>query len=1001
LRSPRVLLARIFGLLALVGALHSDKQVMKPQAVSSSDPIPEVAVTPERRIAPTTTPRAAVERTATPTFASIPATENEWPQYRHDIQRSGRASDTLQLDPGNGVLHLQWAYSFGERVEIEVEPIVATGKVFVGAMNGAMTALNAYDGSLAWHFTQAGPIPHSAAYADGRLFFGSLDGNVYALDATNGALLWKMQTGGPVYAAPAVADGNVYIGSTAGRFFALDSSSGAQRWSFPTGQAHLPTAFTGAAALSPDGQRIYVGNEDLLARALDTKSGSLLWQQQLLGVGMRSAYPVVADDGATVIFVTSKPGIQSYVPTENYPKAEPGSDPALTWNRYYRSYPERRATFFLDAASGAELWNSTAARYVPLPLPYWGLLEPVLDDGGNAWFAISGGATGSDFGDFSLDHDSRLVRVELDDGVATQVAARGDFQLRMDENGRATFAGDHYLTTISEDLGAYDTAGKIKATLFGNGFDSHMDPLAPLPSPHLWRYGGAIAMGGVPGASPPVVAGGMVFYVSYGWLFALGAADRGLDPSGAQPIRFLARNTRLHNLTYPQTAAPSIAELQAELDRRVIDLIASADSFPYARFEQAGRLMQDEISGFQIFGQAGERIWILTQALPQLSPGVRAQALSYLRRVAQAELFDPDQYSYRRDCLIYGQVGTTSGAACEKADIVAAWFADNELLVGERLYAMAAYGEATGDWSLIDANWSMITGLFGKFTAAYDRTLGLCVFPKWHVGKLGLASQIGAAAGVLRMAERRGDSGVVAQAQALLDSLLAARVRLAHYIRDQYDAGVITAQPLRIDPDGVPNRDDIFKYNDPGELLPLGGDRDRASDTRQLTWHDGGAATTHSSAGFMHFAALVGYSPLYPELAAKLRSDLLLETRRYVQTYEVNAPWWWMNDLAHHTTTGGEHLWHSPTLAHDLFQTKAWVLGEDWDTLRRQLPLPMSTNSRYDLYRLHNLATLLALRPGDLSGTGDLSNRNIDIRYAPIVSPIEPAVLQAQSSYTT
>ena len=216
-----------------------------------------------------------------------------------------------------------------------------------------------------------------------------------------------------------------------------------------------------------------------------------------------------------------------------------------------------------------------------------------------------------------------------------------------------------------------------------------------------------------------------------------------------------------------------------------------------------------------------------------------------------------------------------------------------------------------------------------------------------------------------------------------------------------YDAGAIAPLPLRIDPDGVPNRDDIFKYNDPGELLPLGGDRDRASDTRPLTWYDGSTALTPSSAGFMHYAALVGYSPLYPELAAQLRSDLLRETTQYVQTYEINAPWWWMSDLAHHTTAGGENLWHSPTLAHDLFQAKAWVLGEDWETLRRQLPVPMSINPRYDLYRLHNLATLLALRPPDLSRSQDTSDMNAATRTIPAISFGEVAARYAHISYTT
>jgi hypothetical protein len=891
---------------------------------------------------------------------------DEWPQYRHDIQRSGRASAPFATG-SDGRLHLQWAYSLGERVEVEVEPIVAAGKVFVGAMNGTMTALNSIDGSVAWTFN-TGPIAHTAAYADGRVFFGDLDGYVYALDAQHGALLWKVQTGGPVYAAPAVVNDTVYIGSTAGRFFAFDAANGTERWHYPPGDARLPTAFTGAAALAPDGSRVYVGNEDLIARALDAASGALLWHRQLTGVGMRSSYPVVADSGTVVIFITTKPGVQSYLPTEAYPDVAPGNDPAATWNTYYQRYPERRTTFFLDAASGAELWESATRRYVPLPIPYWGLLAPVLDDRGNAWFPTPGGASGDGFGAYALDHDSRLVRVALDSGVATQAAVREAFQMRPDENGRATMAGNAYLTTISEDLGVYAPDRTSKAELFGNGFASHMDPLAPLPSQHLWRYGGSVAMGGVPGASPPVVAAGTVYYISYGWLFALGPIDQGKDPSGTQPIAFPAHDARAHLLTYPRAGGPSLEEIQTELEQRVADLVALGPQAPFARFEQAGGKMQDEISGFQLFGTTGERIWILSQALPFVSPALRPRVLAYLHDLAQNDLFNPDQYAYRLDCLIFGQAGVASGPSCTASDsIVAAWYADNELLTGERLYAMAAYSEATNDWSLVGANWEFIKGLFGLFTSAYDPALGFCRFNKWHVGKLGLASQIGAAAGMLRMATYRGDTATSAQAQTLLDNLLATRIRLAHYVRDQYDAGAITPLPLRIDPDGVPNRDDIFKYNDIGELIPLNGDRDRATDPRQLTWYDGDQAVIHSSAGFMHYAALTGYSPLYPELAERLRRDLLPEMRRYVQTYEINAPWWWMSDLAHHTTSGGEHLWHSPTLAHDLFQTKAWVLREDWDTLRQQLPLPMSINPRYDLYRLHNLATLLARSAPDLS----------------------------------
>jgi uncharacterized repeat protein (TIGR01451 family) len=113
----------------------------------------------------------------------------------------------------------------------------------------------------------------------------------------------------------------------------------------------------------------------------------------------------------------------------------------------------------------------------------------------------------------------------------------------------------------------------------------------------------------------------------------------------------------------------------------------------------------------------------------------------------------------------------------------------------------------------------------------------------------------------------------------------------------------------------------------------------------------------------MHYPALSGYFPLSSEMSARLRADLLDMTHYYVKSYEVNNPWWWMSDLAHSTTCGGEHIYHSPTLAWTLFQVKARVLEEDWRDLVRQLPEPVSFNSRYDLYRLQNLATLLELGP--------------------------------------
>ena len=74
----------------------------------------------------------------------FPQTSNDdWPMYQHDPAHSGRTSATVFSD---GPLYLQWAYAFGERVEVEAQPVIADGVVYQGVMNGEMHAIDADTG---------------------------------------------------------------------------------------------------------------------------------------------------------------------------------------------------------------------------------------------------------------------------------------------------------------------------------------------------------------------------------------------------------------------------------------------------------------------------------------------------------------------------------------------------------------------------------------------------------------------------------------------------------------------------------------------------------------------------------------------------------------------------------------------------------------------------------------------------------------------------------------
>jgi len=60
--------------------------------------------------------------------------------YQHDPAHSGRTPATVFND---GPLYLQWAYAFGERVEVEAQPVISGSVIYQGVMNGEMHAIDA------------------------------------------------------------------------------------------------------------------------------------------------------------------------------------------------------------------------------------------------------------------------------------------------------------------------------------------------------------------------------------------------------------------------------------------------------------------------------------------------------------------------------------------------------------------------------------------------------------------------------------------------------------------------------------------------------------------------------------------------------------------------------------------------------------------------------------------------------------------------------------------
>lgn len=933
-----------------------------------------------------------------------PPTPEGWTTRAGGVARTGSVPDELPLD--NGRLHLRWKRFLGERIEVEMEPVVVGDLLYIGLMNGKLYALDRDTSATVWVYA-AGMGLAAAPSVDevaGRrmIFFGATDGVVYGLDALTGEPVWTYTTGGPVLSTPSAYRGAVYVGSLDGKFYALDAATGAVRWAYDTGAPIANTSAVGGE-VRPGQAGIFVASGDNVAYAF-SEAGELVWRQQMDGVFTKRTYAVYAN--GVVMFVTRKAGREYSEPAENLPdtlqvttcleydyqgagprclrqsatpvycndwtlvaegdsagrplrchsfQETPRTGPEIldAWADYYLQYPRRRTLYFFDARTGADLWQPDAdkTRFMPLYIPYWGSYMPVVDDQGFAWLPASGSG-----GDHALDHDIRLWRLDLRTGEYVQAATQDAFLLRFDEVGRPTLVGRRYYQTISEDIGYYDIAtGEANADVFGNGMGSHRMALEleEMLQTGQTVFGGMHKFftrfacsspgcfgGGNDAPSPLVVVGDSAYFTTWGHIYALSAEQT------TPRVDYGALD-----LTGPPATALSREEARAMLNAQVQAIVDDgAHIGPVSRmwtWTPAGSL--------GTFWHHGEVVRTLAETLPYLDSPLQVQLAAYLKREVETYLLDPAYYEPRSACLDF-DTDTLQDPCARDGAPQAIWMWNDPSLVNERLYALHQYASLTGDWETIQAHWGFIRARYEDLLDYWDAEAGFFLFPEWLAGEFNPNLQVAGMLSVREMAAQVGDSATRAAADGYLSRMYDAWAYWGGYVRRLYDTGALQPAPL--------DTPETWGYTQLVSPMPAEGYVNRDNDYRQVyaLRRDGGAlrADFERFWGTIPVYYLIGFHPVYPPLSAFIRANLSDQLADLLDAIDAIWPWWYMGDYGHGTLTRHhEEDSLSPLATADIFQARAYVFNEPFETLAPYLPWPFEAYGYRDIFRLQNLVALL------------------------------------------
>lgn len=164
------------------------------------------------------------------------------------------------------------------------------GLVAVGTGNGEVLVFNEEDGAQLWEKSLGGQIMSSPAVGPDRVLVQSIDGVLHGLTRDDGAVAWIFDTSIPILtlrgeSSPVVIGGATLAGFANGKLVALDTSSGFVAWERligePKGRSELERLIDLDGRFWVSGKTVYAATYQGNVAAIDIPSGRLLWQRKL------------------------------------------------------------------------------------------------------------------------------------------------------------------------------------------------------------------------------------------------------------------------------------------------------------------------------------------------------------------------------------------------------------------------------------------------------------------------------------------------------------------------------------------------------------------------------------------------------------------------------------------------------------------------------------------------------------------------------------------------
>ncbi len=688
---------------------------------------------------------------------------------------------------------------------------VSTGTVIVGTQHGTIYGLDTTSGNVKWTVFTGGAIVASPLLDEaGTVYIGSSDGYFYSINTATGAINWKTEIDNtisssvgtsnlpvPILGSAALStDGTqIYLVAENVRAYALSSSNGSIVWSTQLqGQSEEGRAPVVYHNLTTGVDEIFIRTQPIENFTELLKNGDCV---------LNGNYPSNCGNSSSIPWSTTD---DTSIWSQDWNLVRPNIE------TYLQGDPSSQTIFALNGSNGQPITGSIAS--VPPVLYTYGVNQtpssPALYN--NELYLPyrprHGIQTDNGSVHVTTQYDAELGMMDPSTfditNIATDSASVGfhyQFRLTSDEPASVSVAGNYLLVDSWERLGGLQLTNATTGNLIDIATISNVngscqwgigDALYPYSDAQFYdscsdlnNISGNVTGDGESREGVVVSSNRIFWHVLSDGLGALGNANNITDsllptvtppPTVAPlpaPISTPSASTLINdyvwNVPTRPVSTPS-ADLVSELSSAVQSIVNSNQHLLPYYFEngypQSGSWPPDsgngepaevEINQWGNHGfwyDQGELLYTLSIAYPYLSSSLQSQVKTYIQS-QMINLFPP------LSALPYGGSWPweTQGQSREYFPVPSpirtgsenSWPPPTPPL--QTLYALWAYGNYTGDWSYIDANWQ--NGTIQSFFTSKTQSIATSSASPTAVDSY---AEIAGAIGYARIAQHEGDT---------------------------------------------------------------------------------------------------------------------------------------------------------------------------------------------------------------------------------------------------